>query len=86
MFEELVDTTKNEFDSFKDIQRLYEGGIKLPGGFLLDNITKNIPLEMLKEIIRTDGEGYFKFPMPQVIKGTSYMHQLLLFYLKRWHH
>ncbi|KAA8545122.1 hypothetical protein F0562_019989 [Nyssa sinensis] len=54
--------------TFQDVLKLYEGGIKLPEGPLLDSIKENIPLEMLKELVRTDGEGYFKFPMPQVIK------------------
>ena len=53
--------------------KLYYGGVKLPSGPLLDNIIKNIPLEMLKEIFRTDGEQLLKFPEPQVIQG---MHQI----------
>lgn len=67
-FEALFDKTPSEFDSFKDIYDLYEGGIKVPEAILKD-ITKNIPAEMLKEIFRTDGEQILKFPMPQVIKG-----------------
>ncbi|WJZ88556.1 hypothetical protein VitviT2T_007841 [Vitis vinifera] len=67
-FEALCDSTPNEFDSFQDVLDLYEGGIKVPEGTLLDKIKDNIPLEMLKELVRTDGEHLFKFPMPQVIK------------------
>ncbi|CBI36802.3 unnamed protein product, partial [Vitis vinifera] len=67
-FEALCDITHNEFDSFQDVLDLYEGGIKVPEGPLLDKIKDNIPLEMLKELVRTDGEHLFKFPMPQVIK------------------
>lgn len=66
--EDLVDSTRNEFDSLRDILKLYDGGIELPKG-LLENIRNKIPAEMLKEIFRTDGEGLLKFPVPQVIKG-----------------
>ena len=66
--ESLFDSTPSEFDSFKDVLQLYEGGIKLPDGLLKD-IRDNIPAEMLKEVFPTDGEGLLKYPMPQVIKG-----------------
>lgn len=69
--ESLFDKTPNEFDSFEDVFKLYEGGVGLPDS-LLENIRENIPAEMLKEIFRTDGEQLLKFPMPQVIKGTVY--------------
>ena len=68
-FEALCDGTPNLYDSFKETLELYEGGLKLPGGALFDQLKQNVPFELLKELIRTDGEGYFKFPMPQVIKG-----------------
>lgn len=67
-FQALFDSTPDEFDSFEDVLRLYEGGIKLPQGPFLKALTDSIPLEILKEIIRTDGEGKFKFPTPQVIQ------------------
>ncbi|XP_059288645.1 probable linoleate 9S-lipoxygenase 5 [Lycium ferocissimum] len=67
-FQALFDSTPNEFDSFEDVLRLYEGGIKLPQGPFLKALVDSIPLEILKEIIRTDGEGKFKFPTPQVIQ------------------
>ncbi|WOH14357.1 hypothetical protein DCAR_0933876 [Daucus carota subsp. sativus] len=67
-FEALADSTPTEFDTFEDLLQLYEGGVKLPEGPLLDNVKEKIPFELLKELIRTDGEGYARFPMPKVIK------------------
>ena len=64
---ELFDSTPYEFDSFDDVFKLYEGGIELPHGPLVDIIRENIPLQVLREIFRTDGENLFEFPMPQVI-------------------
>ncbi|GAV63153.1 Lipoxygenase domain-containing protein/PLAT domain-containing protein [Cephalotus follicularis] len=60
----------HEFNTMEDVLKLYEGGFKLPDG-LLDDIKKNIPLELLKEIFPTEGEGLFKYPMPQVIKAED---------------
>lgn len=56
-----------EWDSFKEIDNLYDGGFKLPVA-VLDTIRKNIPFEMLKEIFRTDGEQFLKYPVPHVTK------------------
>ncbi|KAL3381889.1 hypothetical protein AABB24_001801 [Solanum stoloniferum] len=53
-FKALFDNTPNEFDSFVDVLKLYEGGIKLPRGPLLKAITDSIPLEILKDILQTD--------------------------------
>ncbi|KAF3640244.1 hypothetical protein T459_08089 [Capsicum annuum] len=64
----LFDKTIDEFDSFEDVLKLYEGGIKLPDHHL-NKLRQCIPWEMLKELIRSDGEPPLKFPMPDVIKA-----------------
>jgi linoleate 9S-lipoxygenase len=66
----LCDKTINEFDTFQDVLKLYEGGIKLPNGHTISKIREHIPCEMFKELARNDGERFLKFPMPDVIKGT----------------
>uniref|UniRef100_A0A2N9GTJ4 Lipoxygenase n=1 Tax=Fagus sylvatica TaxID=28930 RepID=A0A2N9GTJ4_FAGSY len=65
--ESVFDRTPNEFDSFQDVLKLYEGGIKLPEA-VLEYIRDNIHAELLKEVFPTDGEGLLKYPMPQVIE------------------
>ncbi|CAN4091350.1 unnamed protein product [Withania somnifera] len=63
----LFNKTIHEFDSFEDILKLYEGGFKLPDHHL-NKLRQCIPWEMLKELVRSDGEPFLKFPMPDVIK------------------
>ncbi|XP_027107692.1 probable linoleate 9S-lipoxygenase 5 [Coffea arabica] len=70
-FEALCDRTPDEFDSIEDTLKLYEGGIKLPDGPLLKNIVDNIPLELLKQLLQSDGEEFLKYPTPQVIKDDK---------------
>nr|XP_043622571.1 probable linoleate 9S-lipoxygenase 5 [Erigeron canadensis] len=67
-FQALSDSTHDEFDSFEDIMKLYEGGFKLPGGPLFDRIREKVPLEILKTLLETDSSGVTKFPKPQIIK------------------
>ncbi|KAH0766654.1 hypothetical protein KY285_002525 [Solanum tuberosum] len=67
-FEGLFDNTPNEFDSFEDVLKLYEGGIKLPVGPWLKAIIDSIPSEILKDILQTDGQGLLKYPTPQVVQ------------------
>ncbi|KAE8685002.1 SNARE associated Golgi protein family isoform 1 [Hibiscus syriacus] len=69
--QDLTNKTQNEFDSFEDVLKFYYGGVKLPSGPLLDNIVNNLPLEILKEVFRTDGEQLLKFPVPQVIQDSK---------------
>ncbi|KAL6188766.1 hypothetical protein ACLB2K_040157 [Fragaria x ananassa] len=64
----LCDKTINEFDTFEDVLDLYEGGIKLPNGPTLKKLRDRVPWELLKELLRSDGERFLKFPMPDVIK------------------
>ncbi|KAL1225430.1 Linoleate 9S-lipoxygenase 1 [Cardamine amara subsp. amara] len=66
--EAVFDETPMEFDSFEDVLKIYKEGIDLPNQTLFESIVKNIPLEMLKEIFRTDGQKFLKYPVPQVIK------------------
>lgn len=65
----LCDKTFNEFDTFEDVLNLYDGGVKLPNGPTLGKIRERIPWELLKELVRNDGERFLKFPVPDVIKG-----------------
>ncbi|XWS39321.1 hypothetical protein CRYUN_Cryun18bG0041600 [Craigia yunnanensis] len=64
----LCDKTINEFDSFQDVLDLYEGGVKLPNDATLKKIRDCLPWEMIRELVRNDGERLMKFPMPAVIK------------------
>ncbi|KAL8527991.1 hypothetical protein ACS0TY_005706 [Phlomoides rotata] len=65
---DVCQSISNEFDSFEDALKIYEGGFKLPNSSRLKSIYDNVPLELLKEILPTDGEGLFKFPTPKVIQ------------------
>lgn len=64
----LFDKTINEFDSFDDILKLYDGGVNLPPN--ANKFRQCMSLELIKELARSDGERFLKFPIPDVIKGT----------------
>ncbi|XP_051127960.1 probable linoleate 9S-lipoxygenase 5 [Andrographis paniculata] len=64
----LFDKTINEFDTFQDVLNLYEGGIPLPDGHTLRKLRECVPWELLRELTRSDGQRFLKFPMPDVIK------------------
>ncbi|KAL8171372.1 hypothetical protein V2J09_023176 [Rumex salicifolius] len=61
----IFENTHNEFDSFEDVQKLYEGGFKLPS--TINKVLGNVPCEFL----HTEGVSLFKLPMPDVIKGIE---------------
>ncbi|KAK3418575.1 hypothetical protein EUGRSUZ_H04500 [Eucalyptus grandis] len=62
------DRTPREFDNFQEILKVYEGGIKLQKNQFIESIMESVPSEMLRELLRTDSDGFLKFPTPQVIK------------------
>jgi linoleate 9S-lipoxygenase len=66
-----VDLSPGEFDSFKDIMKLYEGGIQLPKIPALEDLRKQFPLELVKDVLPVGGDYLLKLPMPQIVKGRS---------------
>ena len=58
-----------EFDNFAEVDKLYTGGITLPTNFL----SKISPLPVIKEILRTDGEQFLKYPPPKVMQGMLHI-------------
>ncbi|XP_057960470.1 probable linoleate 9S-lipoxygenase 5 [Malania oleifera] len=66
--EGVFDRTPNDFDKFQDVLDLYEGKFELPDVPLVKKIRETVPLELVRELLRTDGEKFLKFPIPQVIK------------------
>lgn len=54
-----------EFDSFEEVRCLFERGIKLPTNM----ISQIAPIPVIKEVFRTDGENFLRFPPPHVIQG-----------------
>lgn len=66
----LFDKTINEFDTFDDLLNLYKGGVKIPeNGQSTTELRKCVPWELMRELMRSDGERFLKFPIPDVIKG-----------------
>ncbi|CAO2182073.1 unnamed protein product [Urochloa humidicola] len=63
-----VDLSPGEFDSFKDIIRLYEGGIKLPEIPALEEMRKQFPLQLVKDVLPVGGDYLLKLPVPKIIK------------------
>ena len=65
----IFDLTPCEFDKFKELYNLYEGGFPIPPN-VFKTFTDGLTAPMFKELLRTDGERFLRFPVPQVIKGT----------------
>lgn len=66
-----------EIDSFDELFNMYDGGFKLPPQ-VLEMVRKSMPIELLKEIFRSDGEGFPKFPKPHVIQSTHFYLTLVI--------
>ncbi|KAG4189169.1 hypothetical protein ERO13_A08G210200v2 [Gossypium hirsutum] len=70
LLEAFVNYTPNEFDSFKDVDNLFFSGLPLPTD-LINQVANNIPLEMMGEFFRSDGQQLLKFPVPKLIEDRS---------------
>lgn len=66
----VFDFTPLEFDKFKEVHDLYDGGFPIPFN-VLRNLTEGLTPPMFKELLRTDGERFLKFPPPQIVKGID---------------
>ncbi|KAK4253803.1 hypothetical protein QN277_010431 [Acacia crassicarpa] len=72
LLESAFNFTSNEFNSFDEARELYEGGFQLPQD-ARKNISEKMPIPMLKELFRTDGEqALSRYPTPKVIKGNKF--------------
>lgn len=66
----IFDESPNEFDSFEDIMRLYEGGLPISKIPFLRLIHEKDPFTFIKAIFSTsDDQQFLKFPLPEILKG-----------------
>ncbi|XVF41916.1 hypothetical protein PTKIN_Ptkin01aG0319300 [Pterospermum kingtungense] len=54
-----------------EVDNLYYNGIPLPTDVLNQVTSQTIPLPMMREVFRTDGQQLLKFPVPQVIEADK---------------
>ncbi|KAL1543238.1 Linoleate 9S-lipoxygenase 5 [Salvia divinorum] len=67
----VFDKTFNEFDTYNDILSIYEKRTQLPDDKSLAKIKDCVPWELLRELIRSDGERFLNFPVPEVIQADN---------------
>ncbi|KAG8097882.1 hypothetical protein GUJ93_ZPchr0013g34242 [Zizania palustris] len=67
-----VDTTPGEFDSFEDIMKLYEGGLKVTDESALAELKKKIPFDLIKSLLPVAGDHVLKMPLPHVIRNDKF--------------
>ncbi|XP_077209998.1 putative linoleate 9S-lipoxygenase 5 [Tasmannia lanceolata] len=72
LLEGLCNGTPNEFVTFQEVLNMYQGGIQLPFSPVVDAIKNLIPIEMISDIISTDGQRLLKYPLPQVIQADKW--------------
>ncbi|XP_020241513.1 probable linoleate 9S-lipoxygenase 5 [Asparagus officinalis] len=70
----IINGTPNEFDSFEDILRMFEGGLPVPDVPLVDEVREGIKSELLKSIVGPDqgGKRLIKFSKPHVIQADPH--------------
>ncbi|KAK8949453.1 putative linoleate 9S-lipoxygenase 5 [Platanthera zijinensis] len=74
IFQAVVNFTMKEFASFKDVLKLYEGGLPLPDFPLLRKFFQALPFTVLKSVLISsrDQQSLLKLPIPQVIQNDRW--------------
>ncbi|KAA0048007.1 linoleate 9S-lipoxygenase 6-like [Cucumis melo var. makuwa] len=66
----VFDTTPGEFDNYKELYNLYEGGFPIPQN-LFTLLSDSLTAPLLKEVLRIDGDRFLRFAVPDVIKDDK---------------